>query len=412
MTLRIRASGTRDFSTPRAVALSILLVSCTSAAFAETPGSILYWSGYLQPLPGPNSGFIEIDATRSHCIALRENGSLDAFGNNYWGQCDVPPGTGYIDIAAGDSHSLALRADGSGVGWGKDDFGESTDWPQPNTGFLAVAAGSEVSIALDAQGTIHAWGRTYEGMADVPEPNVGYVAMDCGATHALALRQDGSVVAWGGNTYGQLNIPSQNEDFVAVAASFGTSVALKSDGSIVIWGHRNFGEGLIPEPNEDFVSIEVGEHHILGMKSDGRLLGWGLNDWGQTDIPEDLPHLEAYTGGARFTIGLAAVEPSGVDGEAPVVSDAAPSVRVIPNPIKAMASISYRLTQPGPVEMEIFDAEGRLVRVLSRNDDVAGESTVVWDGRDDRGFNVSNGVYMLKLRSAESVLSHRMVVLR
>jgi hypothetical protein len=44
-----------------------------------------------------------------------------AWGENFSGQCDVPPlpnGLKYIDIAAGHMFSVARRSDGSVVGWG------------------------------------------------------------------------------------------------------------------------------------------------------------------------------------------------------------------------------------------------------------------------------------------------------
>lgn len=47
-----------------------------------------------------------------------------AWGNNGWGQAEVPPGlTNVIAVAAGTKHSLALKADGTLVGWGSDEMG-------------------------------------------------------------------------------------------------------------------------------------------------------------------------------------------------------------------------------------------------------------------------------------------------
>jgi hypothetical protein len=42
---------------------------------------------------------------------LRADGSIVAWGNNWYGQCDPPaPNTGFVAIAAGGDHSLGLKA--------------------------------------------------------------------------------------------------------------------------------------------------------------------------------------------------------------------------------------------------------------------------------------------------------------
>jgi len=52
--------------------------------------------------------FIAIAAGSLHGVALGADGRLVGWGNNVWGQTDVPKGT-FIAIAAGYHHGLALR---------------------------------------------------------------------------------------------------------------------------------------------------------------------------------------------------------------------------------------------------------------------------------------------------------------
>ncbi len=47
----------------------------------------------------------------SHSLGLKADGSLRAWGNNSWGQSNVPtPNTGFVAVEGGTLHSLALKA--------------------------------------------------------------------------------------------------------------------------------------------------------------------------------------------------------------------------------------------------------------------------------------------------------------
>lgn len=84
-----------------------------SGALALTDGSLMGWgaggpdqTGYPHfgqtVLPYPNTGFVSISVARCHNLALKEDGSIVAWGYNSDGQCDVPePNSGFIAVAAG-----------------------------------------------------------------------------------------------------------------------------------------------------------------------------------------------------------------------------------------------------------------------------------------------------------------------
>ena len=77
-----------------------------------------------------------------------------------YGQCEVPvPDSGFVAVTAGEYHCLGLKADGSIVAWGRNDNGQC-NVPAPNSGFVAVAAGYVHSLGLKSDGSIVAWGST------------------------------------------------------------------------------------------------------------------------------------------------------------------------------------------------------------------------------------------------------------
>lgn len=77
--------------------------------------------------PGELINVVAIAAGALHFLALRNDGTIIAWGFDSDGQATVPPGlTGVIAIAAGMFHSLALKSDGTVVAWGNNDFAQTT----------------------------------------------------------------------------------------------------------------------------------------------------------------------------------------------------------------------------------------------------------------------------------------------
>jgi alpha-tubulin suppressor-like RCC1 family protein len=113
---------------------------------------------------------------------------------------------GLIAVAAGAHHSLGLRSDGKIVAWGNNDYGQC-NVPALNEDFIAVAGGDFHSLGLTSDGSIVAWGRNLAGQCNVPAPNEDFIAVAGGGDHSLGLKSNGTIVGWGSNNYGQCNAP-------------------------------------------------------------------------------------------------------------------------------------------------------------------------------------------------------------
>jgi len=270
-------------------------------------GSIVAWGQNFYGqcnIPSPNSGFIAIAAGWYHSLGLRQDGSIVAWGRNDYGQCNVPePNSGFIAIAAGGLHSLGLKQDGSIVAWGDNDYGQS-NIPSPNSGFIAIAAGGYHSLGLKQDGSIVAWGANWYYQLYIPSPNSGFIAISAGDFHSLGLKQDGSIVAWGDNISGQCNIPSPNSGFIAISAGGYHSLALKQDGSIVACGWNGYGQCNIPSTNSGFIAIAAEYGHSLGLKQDGSIVAWGWDNYGQCYIPSPNSGFIANAAGGYYSLAL------------------------------------------------------------------------------------------------------------
>jgi alpha-tubulin suppressor-like RCC1 family protein len=199
------------------------------------------------------------------CLGLTGEGNVVAWGENRFGQSDVPDGLdNVVAIAAGDcggyyggGHSLALRKDGTVVAWGFNQSGQASV-PSGLNDAVAIAAGSLHSVALKADGTVAVWGcNNHPGspLKQIPPGLDNVVAITSGPHSILALKSDGTVIQWGeGITSGQVNPPDGRHDFVAVKAGLDRSFAIRADGSIHAWGG---GAGAIEYANSMSGVVDV-----------------------------------------------------------------------------------------------------------------------------------------------------------
>jgi alpha-tubulin suppressor-like RCC1 family protein len=122
-----------------------------------------------------------------------------------------------------------LLADGTIVAWGDNTYGQ-LDVPPGLGRATAISAGGDFCLALLADGKVAAWGDNTYGQLDVPAGMENVAAVSAGAFHAVALRADGDVVAWGGGgrRQGEGTHPWHLVDFKAVAAGDGFSLAIRA----------------------------------------------------------------------------------------------------------------------------------------------------------------------------------------
>ncbi len=116
----------------------------------RSDGSIVAWPSYLDLSHAGNDN-VAISAGSCYVLALKADGSIKIFSNwDCWDEpYSVPAGNDFIAIAAAPYyHSLALRSNGSIVAWGYNYYGQ-LDVPAGNN-FTAIAAGDLINVALTA----------------------------------------------------------------------------------------------------------------------------------------------------------------------------------------------------------------------------------------------------------------------
>jgi alpha-tubulin suppressor-like RCC1 family protein len=232
------------------------------------------------------SGITAVSAGGSHSLALLENGTAMAWGENSSGQLgdgtendsNVPVAVSglseVVAVAAGSDHSLALLSDGTVMAWGNNGNGQLGNGSETKSalpvavsglsGVKAIAAGERFSLALLSDGTVMAWGNNGNGQlgngsetgSNVPVAVSGLsgaIAISAGSVHGLALLSNGTAMAWGDNSKGQLGNGNTTGSDVPVAVSGLSGVsaisaggrqnlALVGNGTVMAWGDNGDGQ--------------------------------------------------------------------------------------------------------------------------------------------------------------------------
>lgn len=84
-------------------------------------------------------------------------------------------------------------------------------------------------------------------------------------------------------------------------------------------------------------------------------------------------------------------------GDGPMPTEV--SLAASPNPSRGGATLRYTLPADGDVALEVFDLQGRLVRILESGRRPAGQHDVQWDGRDLSGASLRAGIYLARIRA-------------
>ncbi len=265
---------------------------------------------------------VAVAAGRYHSLALLSDGTVYAWGRNNAGQLgdstnidrDTPVSVSALNdndviaLAVGTVHSLALRSNGTVWAWG-DNFngqlGNGTNIFSYTpiqvlniTDAKAIAAGDLHSLALLNDGTVRSWGNNALGQlgnnsttnenAPVAVSSLSGVRhIAAGLNHNFAVLPDGSARAWGADASWQLgNGPDPYDDPSTDPKYQLTPVAVS-------------GLPTAGPPSLQAVSLVGGFFHSLALLSDGSVMGWGNNDAGQignsSTLPSNIPVVSAIT---------------------------------------------------------------------------------------------------------------------
>lgn len=286
---------------------------------------------------GKTSRWKCVYGTAIHTLGITADGTAMAWGDNAYGQ--LGDGTNadknypvvvhkaddeWLDIAAFAEHCLGLKMDGTLLAWGLNIEGQLGDGTDTNrntqvqvgtaSDWISVEIGGYNTFGIRADGTLWAWGENKFGQlgdsstigrkspVQVGKAN-DWVSISADWEHTMGLKADGTLWIWGDNDNAQLGdgtiigriSPKQlgtANDWTCISAKGDRSYGIKSNGTLWAWGSNWAGllgigtGGWVSTPvqigtDTNWVTISAGNAHCLAQKADGTLWLWGDDEWDQ-----------------------------------------------------------------------------------------------------------------------------------
>lgn len=306
----IGAGAPSDITAPQSGVIKIF--SNVSAYVAlKADGRVVAWgeefSGGVAPpsVTDMNSGVVKIFSTSYAFAALKSDGSVVTWGSEETGgvmsaEVALKVSSNVVDIAATQSAFAALKSDGSVVAWGLDVRGGTIPWEETakvSSGVKEIFANNVGFAALKIDGSVVSWSNSFNAPAPVTVTNANSDVVKIFSTgdSFAALKSNGSVVTWG-NAYAGGAWPGNHTNIIKIVSNSGAFAALKSDGSVSTWGLAYMG-GNSSAVATKLAGIKASTVHVAAtstafaaLKSDGSVVTWGDPNAGgdSTAVASDL----------------------------------------------------------------------------------------------------------------------------
>ncbi|MBO4355389.1 MAG: hypothetical protein J5850_00855 [Clostridia bacterium] len=240
-------------------------------AAVKEDGTVSYGAGRLYTPPEGLTA-VSVSVGYLHVVVLLSDGTVVAFGDNTYGQCETSDWSKVVAISAGKNHTVALRSDGSVIAVGDNSKGQTKVSAVRNG--VAISAGDANTVILLNSGMVTAIGDNSSGQCDT-DTWTDIIGIAAGSDFTLAVKSNGTVVGCGNKSSGKLDTDSWT-DVVYVAAGLSTSACVKSDGTVLVSG-GTIGQGKIdPFLLSSIVEVAAGEFGVLALNSSGNIFSLGF----------------------------------------------------------------------------------------------------------------------------------------
>jgi alpha-tubulin suppressor-like RCC1 family protein len=260
-----------------------------------------------------NYSWTQVSATLSHTVAIRNDGTLWAWGVNSSGQLgqgdtinrSTPVQIGassWTSVFAGRNTTYAIRTDGALFTVGDNTYGQlgqndnlnRSSIVQLGTSSWTTLSASQTGHVLGilSTGALYSWGNNNSGQlgngallayrsSPVQIGTSSWTKVSAGNSHSIAIRTDSGLFTWGGNFSGQLGVPV-TQGWLKV----GAGIALRVDGKLFTWGGQFNGAGqnvantaykVSPTQLGTDTWISIGDKGGVAVRSDGTLWSWYQN---------------------------------------------------------------------------------------------------------------------------------------
>jgi alpha-tubulin suppressor-like RCC1 family protein len=294
---------------------------------------------------GTDNDWAALATGQSHTVIIKTNKTIWSCGFNTYGQLGLPDNnldrntltqigaeSDWSIVRAGEYYTVALKNDRTIWAFGNNNYGQlgiintiSTTTPSligTDSDWSSIGCGLEFTLGLRTNKTVWAWGNNNYGQlglghtisATTPS-SIGtcsdWSLISCGSLFALALRTNNTIWSWGYNYACQLGLgdtisrtaPSLigiDSDWSRVEAGSEHSIGLKTNQTLYAWGSNYSGQpGLgysdmisghsTPTQvgiDSDWIKVYAGNNYTIGRKNNNSVWAWGLNNTGQLGLDD------------------------------------------------------------------------------------------------------------------------------
>jgi outer membrane protein assembly factor BamB len=162
-------------------------------------------------------------------------------------------------------------------------------------------------------------------------------------------------------------------------------------------------------------TVYIANKDLWAINADGTLK-WCLENgsiWNSPAIgPDGTIYTASYAPSSPIPDSLYAIGPGQPIGDSRGYNSELKLSYSRPNPFNRSSMISYQVPVPGHTVLSIHDKTGCLVRTLLDGTKPVGEYAIEWDGKDEKGTDVSNGAYFYRLAMDGFVATRKAIVLQ
>ncbi len=197
--------------------------------------------------------------------------------------------------------------------------------------------------------------------------------------------------------------------------------------------HTTTGEVATSEALESVYVYVTGELEVTAEQNEyGE---WYINDGtGECQVDDGFFYLDSVDPAIVITLGdvwgtirgmvdysydLYAINPITVDDISEYVGTNNEDIDMpqfttsnFPNPFNPETSIQFNLPEAGNTTLDIYNVRGQKINTLVNEHLDADQHTVVWNGTDASGKNVTSGIYFYKISSGRYTATKKMILLK